>query len=63
MPKSFYATIAERVCQRVVELPDRTSPADWPEAMLVTRAELWDIVFDELRDARTVTAGHADGSK
>lgn len=30
----------EGVIQRVAELPDRTSPDDWPEAMLVTADEL-----------------------
>ena len=28
------------VLQDVAELPDRTSPADWPDAMLVTAEEL-----------------------
>lgn len=38
--------IAEQVVQIVAELPDRTSPDDWPEAMLVTADELRDIVSD-----------------
>ena len=29
-------TIATSACQRVAELPDRDSPANWPESMLVT---------------------------
>jgi hypothetical protein len=37
-----------RVLQRVAELPDRTSPDDWPEAMLVTGEELRAILLDEL---------------
>lgn len=37
-----------RVVKRVAELPDRSSPDDWPEAMLVTSAELRDIVRDEI---------------
>lgn len=41
-------TKADRIIQRVAELPDRTSPDDWPEAMLVTSEELRDIIEDEL---------------
>lgn len=36
-----------RVLMRVSELPDRSSPEDWPEAMLVTRYELESIVRSE----------------
>lgn len=36
-----------RVIQRVAELPDRTSPDDWPEAMLVTAEELDRILVEE----------------
>jgi len=43
--------IAENVCQRVAELPDRDSPADWPEAMLVTGPELIDVVTCEITQA------------
>lgn len=45
--------LRERIIQRVAELPDRTSPDDWPDAMLVTAEELLDILADELavRDA------------
>jgi hypothetical protein len=32
--------IAERIAKDVAELSDRTSPDDWPEAMLVTADEL-----------------------
>lgn len=42
------AAIRQRVVQRVAELPDRTSPDDWPEAMLVTADELSTIVTEEL---------------
>jgi len=38
----------DRIVQRVAELPDRSSPEDWPEAMIVTAAELRGIVADEL---------------
>lgn len=37
-------TIANQVCREVAELPDRNSPEDWPEAMLVTHDELRAIV-------------------
>jgi hypothetical protein len=40
------ATI-DRIVQRVSELPDRTSPDDWPEAMMVTATELRQILADE----------------
>jgi hypothetical protein len=40
--------IATAVCQRVAELDDRSSPADWPEAMLVTAEELQTILIEEL---------------
>lgn len=43
--------IADRVVQEVAELPDRTSPEDWPEAMLVTADELRCIVAAALRPA------------
>lgn len=36
------------VVERVAELPDRTSPDDWPEAMLVTGDELEGIIADVL---------------
>ena len=42
------ATIASIICQAVAELPDRDSPPDWPEAMLVTHDELQQIVANAL---------------
>lgn len=36
-----------RIVQRVAELPDRTSPDDWPDAMLVTADELSQIISEE----------------
>lgn len=36
----------DEVIQAVAELPDRTSPDDWPDAMLVTGDELRDILAD-----------------
>lgn len=40
--------VIEGVIRDVAELPDRTSPADWPEAMLVTEAELRAILLARL---------------
>jgi hypothetical protein len=45
-------SLADNVCRAVAELPDRTSPTDWPEAMLVTHDELFDIVIECLRLAQ-----------
>ena len=42
--------IATSVCRAVSELPDRNSPQDWPEAMLVTGDELHQIVGDSVID-------------
>lgn len=39
-----------RIVRRVAELPDRTSPDDWPDAMLVTADELATILSEELAD-------------
>ncbi len=38
--------VAAAVCRAVAELPDRNSPPDWPEAMLVTHDELRQIVTE-----------------
>ena len=47
--------ISDKVCndviQDVAELPDRSSPDDWPEAMLVTAEELRAIVLAALQNA------------
>lgn len=43
--------IADRIVTDVAELPDRTSPDDWPEAMLVTAEELRLIVCRAILDA------------
>ena len=42
--------IADRICLDVAELPDRTSPDDWPDAMLVESDELRAIVFMAIRE-------------
>lgn len=45
-------TIATRILNEVMELPDRTSPDDWPEAMLVTGEELVAIVKGVLEELK-----------
>lgn len=40
--------IAALICREVAELPDRNSPEDWPEAMLVTHDELHRIILGAL---------------
>lgn len=50
-PETPQLTFADRVVERVAELPDRTSPEDWPEAMLVTADELRHIVTTQLVSA------------
>ena len=45
------ARLRERVpaiLNRVAELPDRSSPEDWPEAMLVTEEELGEVLVNEI---------------
>ena len=41
-------SLATNIVKEVAELPDRSSPEDWPEAMLVTSHELEDIVLSAL---------------
>lgn len=43
-PSLFVARLIDRVVRDVAELPDRNSPEDRPETMLVTRGELADII-------------------
>lgn len=43
----------ERVILRVAELPGRSSPDDMPEMMLVSDAELREILLDELRKSES----------
>lgn len=47
-PEVLAKHFARCIVLRVAELPDRTSPEDWPEAMLVTADELTEIVESEL---------------
>lgn len=46
--------LIDNVIRDVAELPDRTSPEDWPEAMLVTADELRAILEREASEARTI---------
>lgn len=54
----------DNVLRDVAELPDRNSPKDWPEAMLVTGAELRQIIVThaptEPLDARLLAALRAN---
>lgn len=43
--------LIEAIVRDVAELPDRTSPTDWPDAMLVTSDELGGILADRLEQA------------
>lgn len=53
--------------RRVAELPDRSSPDDWPDAMLVTAEELDAILRDELLAAiprwRPIETAPRDGTE
>jgi hypothetical protein len=48
MTREAIDKFADAVVLRVCELPDRTSPEDWPEALLVTSKELHFILVDQL---------------
>jgi hypothetical protein len=45
--------IIDGVVRDVAELPDRTSPDNWPDAMLVTADELRSILLARLTLARS----------
>ena len=45
------ASAIPAIVKRVAELPDRSSPDDWPAAMLVTGDELAQIIRDEIVNA------------
>jgi hypothetical protein len=51
---------ADKVCLAVSELPDRTSPDDWPEAMIVTADELHLIVTEAIAEQTLLTQGRED---
>lgn len=46
--------LVQKIVRDVAELPDRTSPEDWPEAMLVTGDELAGIIRKALAQAQPV---------
>lgn len=50
MDSETIRAVAVAVAKRVAELSDRSSPDDWPEAMLVTSDELIHIVSDEIAE-------------
>lgn len=54
--------IAGQIVREVAELRDRTSPDDWPEAMLVTAAELHDIALSALAAAVVPSTLTKDGA-
>ena len=47
LPVATWDRIASAVVKRVAELPDRSSPDEWPEAMLITGEELHHIIMSE----------------
>ena len=49
--------LSAEIVQRVAELPDRTSPDDWPDAMLVTAGELAFIIKDALASSPVEPGG------
>lgn len=56
--------LAAAICRAVAELPDRDSPAHWPEAMLVTHAELRQIVIDAMGSASpTIPPGYVSADQ
>lgn len=56
-----YSELIERIIRDVAELPDRTSPPDWPDAMLVTCDELRSIIEPQLAEALTALQKAYDG--
>lgn len=43
--------LIETIIQDVAELPDRSSPEDWPEALILTGEELEEILIQNLADS------------
>jgi len=50
-PERWARAFAVDIAVAVAELPDRSSPDDWPEAMLVTASELSAIIEARVLDA------------
>jgi hypothetical protein len=48
--QDLHERIAEEIIREVSELPDRTSPADQPDMMLVTADELRGIILSNLAE-------------
>lgn len=48
-----------KAVQSVAELPDRNSPTDWPDAMLVTQEELCNVLERQRTAPRTVDEADA----
>ena len=55
----FRQELITAIIQDIAELPDRTSPDDWPEAMLVTSDELYRILSFRF-DRAAIPDGVAD---
>ncbi|MEL7112852.1 MAG: hypothetical protein AAGK93_07920, partial [Pseudomonadota bacterium] len=54
MERSFDLINLDEICQFIIqdvaELPDRTSPDEWPDAMIVTGAELEQIIINAMEN-------------
>lgn len=51
-------SLVETFIRDVAELPDRSSPADWPEAMLATGEELDELLRTFAADVLTKAVHH-----
>lgn len=60
--KACRFVLADEIVRAVSELPDRSSPEDWPEAMIVTDAELRRIVMEKLESREYEKDGDACGA-
>ena len=54
--------LANEISRDVAELPDRTSPDDWPEAMLVTGEELHSLIIERFTAALDAALRGASGT-
>lgn len=52
--------LIDLIVRDVAELPGRSSPDDWPEAMLVTNSELRDILFSRLDGRLSVPSSQSE---
>jgi len=53
-------TLAKNVTQVICEMDDRTSPDDWPEALLVTADELHGIILEQAADLDLILVAPSD---